>query len=397
MSTLRQMTAVTSMNLSNLPQRFGASLVIVIGIAGVVAVLVSVLAMGVGFARTIAGTGRADRAIVFSTGAFTEAVSSIQRADVANIMGAPGIKHDAVGNPIAAAEVLAQIQVPQRSGSKTINVTLRGVGKSEALLRPEIHLIDGRMFRPGLHELIVGRTAEARYGGLSVGSHLSFQNGDWTVVGVFDSTGASSLDSQVLTDADTLLSAFQRNWFQSITVRLDNPASLDRLKRALAADPTLRVTVNRESDYFAAQARGLNTVLKIVGYFIGGMMAVGAVFGALNTLYAAVSARGMEIATLRAIGFGAAAVVTSVLVEALLLAVTGALLGAFCAWLFFDGHVTSMSMGGLQTQMSFALTVTPALVVLGIVWACVIGIIGGLFPALRAARLPVASALREAS
>ena len=394
MSVFRQVAAVTGMNLSNLPQRFGASLVIVIGIAGVVAVLISVLAMGVGFARTIAGTGRPDRAIILSTGAFTEAVSSIPREAVANILGAPGIRHDAAGDPIGAAEVLAQIQVPQSSGGKSINVTLRGVGKSEALLRPEIHLVSGRMFRPGLHELIVGANAESRYGGLSVGSHLSFQSGDWTVVGVFDSTGASSLDSQLLTDDETLLAAFQRDEFQSITVRLDSPASLARLKRALAADPTLHVTVNRESDYFAAQSRGLNTVLKVIGYFIGGMMAVGALFGALNTLYAAVRARALEIATLRAIGFGAAAVVISVLVEALLLAVTGALLGAFCAWLFFDGHVTSMMMSGLQAPMSFALAVTPALVVLGIIWACVIGLIGGLFPAIRAARLPVAAALR---
>ncbi|MGH8205780.1 MAG: ABC transporter permease [Steroidobacteraceae bacterium] len=388
------MTAVTGMNLANLSQRVGASLVIVIGIAGVVAVLVSVLAMGTGFARTIAGTGHPDRAIILSTGAFTEAVSSIPRDAVANIMGAPGIRHDASGNPIAAAEVLAQIQVPQRNGGKAINVTLRGVGKSEALLRPEVHLIEGRMFRPGLHELIVGHNAETRYDGLGVGSHLAFQNGDWTVVGVFDSTGPSSLDSQVLTDAETLLSAYQRNWFQSITVQLDNPAALDKLKLSLDTDSTLHVTVARESDYFAAQSRGLHTVLKVIGYFIGGMMAVGAVFGALNTLYAAVSARSLEIATLRAIGFGATAVVTSVLVEALLLAVSGALLGALCAWLFFNGHVTSMMMSGLQTPMTFALAVTPGLVVLGIVWACVIGFIGGMFPALRAARLPVAAALR---
>ncbi|HEY1588554.1 MAG TPA: ABC transporter permease [Rhodanobacter sp.] len=394
MSIFRQMAAVTAMNLANLSQRFGASLVIVIGIAGVVAVLVSVLAMATGFARTIAGTGRSDRAIILSTGAFTEAVSSIPRDAVPNIESAPGIRHDAAGSPIAAAEVLAQIQVPQRQGGKAINVTLRGVGKSEALLRPEIHLVEGRMFRAGLHELIVGRTAETRYGGLSVGSHLAFQNGDWTVVGAFDSTGANSLDSQLLTDAETLLSAYQRSVFQSITVQLDSPATLDKLKLFLDTDPTLHVTVSRESDYFAAQSRGLSTVLRVIGYFIGGMMAVGAIFGALNTLYAAVSARSLEIATLRAIGFGAAAVVTSVLIEALALAVSGAVLGAACAWLFFNGHVTSLMVSGLQTPMSFSLAVTPGLIVLGIVWACIIGIIGGLFPALRAARLPVAHALR---
>ncbi len=392
MSVFRQLSAVVGMNLRNLPQRTGASLVIVIGIAGVVAVLVSVLAMAVSFSQTIAGAGSPDRALILSGGALQEAMSSIPRDSVANILDAPGIARDREGRPIAAAEALAQVQVEPKSGGKLINVALRGVASVEPELRPELHLVEGRMFRPGLHELLVGRSLEERYG-LGLGSHLEFQSGDWTVVGIFASSRPSTFDSQVLTDAQTLLAAYQRDWFQSITVRLAGPGSLDQLKRALAADPTLHVNAYLESAFAAAQSQALNTVLKWIGYFIGGMMAAGALFGALNSLYASVSSRSVEIATLRAIGFGAGSVVVSVLAEALLLAVGGGLLGALCAWIFFNGHVSSMELSGLQPPIAFAMSVRPDLLTLGIVWACVIGLAGGLLPAIRAARLPVARAL----
>lgn len=392
MSVFRQISAVVGMNLRNLPQRAGASLVIVIGIAGVVAVLLSVLAMAVGFSRTIAGAGSPDRALVLSSGAIQEAMSSIPREAVPNITSAPGIAKDAAGRPIVDAESVAQIQVQQGPHGKAINVALRGVGSEESELHPEIHLVAGRMYRPGLHELVVGRNVEARYG-LGIGSHLSFQNGDWVVVGVFASDEPNLLDSEILTDTQTLLSAYQRDWFQSVTVRLAGPGSFDQLKQALKADPTLHVDVYLESVFAAAQSRVLNLILKGIGYFIGGMMAAGALFGALNSLYAAVSARSIEIATLRAIGFGAGSVVTSVLAEALLLSVGGALIGALCAWALFDGHISSMEINGLQAPIAYTMAVTPALVVLGIVWACVIGLIGGLFPAIRAARLPIARAL----
>ena len=207
--------------------------------------------------------------------------------------------------------------------------------------------------------------------------------------------GASSMNSGAMADAETLMTAFRRNWFNSVTARLDSPGSLDQLKGALAADLALHVTVDRESTYLAAQSRSLNIVLTFIGYVVGGMMAVGAVFCALNTMYAAVSARAREIATLRAVGFGAAAVAISVMVEALLLALLGALIGSLIAWLLFDGHLTSMAAGGGGTQLAFALSVTPGLVVLGIIWACGIGFIGGLFPAVRAARMSVATALNS--
>lgn len=395
MRALRQFSAVTELNLRALPQRLGASLVVVLGIAGVVGVLVSVLAMAVGFQRAAAGTGSPDRAIVISSGALSEMMSSVPRDAVPNLLGLPGVARDAQGRPVGEAEVLAQIQVPRRGSGTRMNLTLRGTGAIAADLRPEIRLIAGRMFQPGVHELIVGRNAEQQYAGLELGNRLSFQNGEWTVVGIFATAHPSLLDSELLADAPTLLSAYQRNWFQSVTLRLASADSLARIQAAVAADPTLRVDVHRESEYAATQSRFLSRLLSVIAYFIGGMMAAGALFGALNTLYAAVSARSLEIATLRGIGFGATSVVVSVLVEALLLALAGALLGAGCAWLIFNGHVTSMFGAGLATQMAFTMAVTPGLIALGVVWGCIIGLAGGLPPALRAARLTVADALRS--
>lgn len=393
MSALRQIGAVVGMNLRNLPQRIGSSLVIVLGIAGVVAVLVSVLSMAVGFSRTISGAGSPDRALILSGGSVAESMSSIPADAIPNILEAPGIAKDATGRPIASAEVVAQVQVAQGSSDRPINVALRGVGSEQALLRPEIHLVAGRMYRPGLHEVIVGRSVQTRYPQLAIGSHVSFQNGDWVVVGIFASAQPNLLDSEIQTDARTLLSALQRNWYESVTVRLAGPGAFQRMRTALAADPTLHVTALLESTYRVAQSRVLYAILKAIAYFIGGMMAAGALFGALNSLYAAVSARSLEIATLRAIGFGSGGVVISVLAEALLLSLLGACFGALCAWALFNGHVSSMMLTGLQPPISYAMAVTPGLIVLGIIWACIIGLIGGLFPALRAARTPVAHAL----
>ena len=397
MKALRQIVAVSSINLRNLPKRATASSVIVGSTAGVVAVLISVLAMAVGFARTMAGTGRADRAIIVSAGAQDEATSSIPREEVTRILAAPGIRHTASGEPIADAELLVQFQVPRKTDHKPVNVALRGVGKSARALRPEVRLIKGRMFRPGLHEVIVGRNAEAQYGDLSTGSHVRFAGGEWRVIGVFASLGASSLDSGALGDAETVMTAFHHNWFNSVTALLDSPGSLGQLQSALAADPTLHVQVHRESEYFASQSRPLNVLLEFVGYFVGSMMAVGAVFGALNAMYSAVSSRAREIATLRAMGFGGGAVMISVLVEALMLAFAGAIIGSLLAWLLFNGHVTSISPNSIGTQTAFALAVTPGLVGLGIVWAFVIGGVGGFLPALRAAHLPVAQVLVRAA
>lgn len=384
---LRQIFAVLQMNILSLPRRLGGSLVIILGIAGVVGVLISVLALATGFQRATASTGSPERAIIMSAGALGEALSSIQTDAVPNIISAPGIAKDSQGRSVADPEVLAQLQVVSRGSNREVNVTLRGVGVTAFELRPELHLVAGRMFRAGLHELIVGHNAQEEYAGLDIGSHISFQNGDWVVVGTFASTRPSMLEAELLADGATLLSAYQRNWYQSVTVGLSNPAALKRLQDAIKADSTLKVDVQRESDYTAAQSQTLTTVLDVIGYFVGGVMAVGAVFGALNTLYAAVSVRSREIAQLRAIGFGGTPVVISVISEALLLSLAGALTGALIAWLLFNGHVTSM-LGS-----AFSMRVTPALVGFGVIWGLGIGMLGGLFPAIRAGRLPIARAL----
>lgn len=366
---------------------------VVAGTAGVVAVLISVLAMGVGFARTVEGTGRTDRAIIVSAGAASEGMSSIPREEVTRIVTASGIRHTSSGDPIADAELLVQFSVARKANGKPVSVALLGVGKWVSALRPEIHLIKGRMFRPGLNEIIVGRAAEAQYAGLNIGSQVPFPRGNLRVVGIFETVGTSALDSDTIGDAESLMTAYRHNWFNSVTVLLESPSSLGRLKRALATDVSLHVEVRRESEYFASQLHGLNAVLAFIGYFVGGMMAVGAIFNALNTMYAAVSSRSREIATLRAVGFGGGAVVISVLMEAVMLAFAGATVGSLLAWLLFDGHVTSIAGGDGGTQLAFALVVTPGLVALGIAWAIVIGCVGGIFPALRAARMPVAQVL----
>jgi putative ABC transport system permease protein len=394
MSSLRQIWVVVEMNLRNLPHRVGASLVVVFGVASSAGVLISVLALGESYARTTAGGGSPARALILASEASGETMSIIPRDAVPAIVSAPGIAKDSKGRPNAQPEVLAQIQVAQRSSRGFINLRLRGTGTGVFELRPEIHLIAGRMFQPGLHELIVGRNAQLRYAGLGIGDRLSFQHGDWVIVGAFASAQPSLTESELFTDATTLLSVYQGSWVQSITARLEEPQSLTTLKHAIAADPTLHVDVQRESDYAGKRSTGLKVVLDSLAVLIGGTLAVGALFGALNSLYTAVSARSLEIAQLRSIGFGAAPVVMSVLCEALLLALAGALAGAAIAWLFFSGRLTSMvSINGEMSQAAFTVEVTPALIALGVLWGCLIGLAGGLLPAIRAARLPVARAL----
>jgi putative ABC transport system permease protein len=392
MSMLTQIRAVTWMNLTSIPQRLGTSSVIVVGIAGVVAVLISVLAMATGFNRTIIATGRDDRAIVLRGGSDSELASTLSREATLTIMDAPGIRKDSTGKPIASAEAVVIVDMPKKSNDSGANVTIRGVGAQAMALRPEIKLTAGRMFQRGLRELIVGLGAQAQFKGLDVGSHIALRGSDWTIVGAFASNGDSH-ESELLADGETVLSSYRRNLYQSVVVLLDSKESFAAFKNSLTTNPQLSVDVMREHDYYAHQSQRMSNVLSFIAYVVGGIMAVGALFGALNTMYSAVSVRSREIATLRAIGFGASAVVLSVLIEAMLLSVIGALIGAGLAWIFFNGNVVS-TLGSNFTQVVFRLAVSPSLVVLGIIWACVIGLVGGLFPAIRAARLPVATALR---
>ena len=388
----RQIGAVTLLNLRSIPTRLGTSLVIVVGIGGVVAVLISVLAMATGFRETVAGTGRQDRAIILRGGSNSELASSLARDATLTIMDGPGVKKDEAGRPIGSAEAVVIVELPKKGDTTGANVTLRGVGPQNPALRPEIKLMEGRMFKPALHELIAGKSAQLQFQGLDLGGHITIRNTDWTVVGIFESHGDSH-ESELMADADTVLSTYQRNLFQSVTVLLDSPETFTGFKDSLTTNPALSVDVKREPEYYAAQSKQLSTVLTVIGYLVGGIMAVGAVFGALNTMYSAISARMVEIATLRAIGFGALPVVISVFAEAVLLAFAGGVIGALLAWLFFNGNSVS-TLGGNFTQIVFPLKVSTGLLVLGIIWAVAIGVVGGLFPAIRAARLPIATALR---
>jgi len=383
--------AITVLNLAAIPRRMGSSLVIVIGIAGVVGVLISVLAMAQGFLDTMSHSGRPDRAVVLRGGSQSELASTLSRDQTVAIADGPGVKTDEGGHAIQSAEMVAVVTLPLKASGTDANVTLRGIGPQALELRPEMKLIAGRMFQPGLRELIVGRAAQGQFKGLDLGSKIAFRDNDWTVVGVFDT--ADSHGSEVMGDIDTVLAAYRRNLFQSVTVMLQSPEAFEGFKSALTADPRLAVEVLSEPDYYARLSKQLGTLLKFIGYVVGGIMAVGALFGALNTMYSAVSARTVEIATLRAIGFGALPILVSVFVEALLLSLVGAGIGAFLAWLFFNGDAVN-SLSGNFTQVVFRLDVTWPLVGLGIAWAAVIGLIGGLFPALRAARRPVVDALR---
>lgn len=391
---MRQIIAVTAATLRNVPNRLGSSIVVVIGITGVVAVLLSVLALANGFRNTIENTSSADRAIVLSRGAESEAGSNIARAWVTLIADAPGIaRRD--GSALASAETLVTAPIARKSDGLDAYVTLRGVGPNGLAVRPEIKLIAGRTFQPAVHELIVGKAAHSRFAGLELGNRISLQGGDWTVVGIFES-GGNAHESSLLADSETVVSAYRMQTFQSVSVKLESPEKFAAFKDALTKNPTLDVDVWRESEYVAKVSRPLHHMLNFVAFFIGGIMAVGALFGALNTMYSAVSSRSSEIATLRAMGFNRSTVVISILVEALSLCAIGATLGALIAFEFFNGHAVS-TIGGMAngSQLVYELKITPATVALAVGVALSLGLLGGLFPAIRAIRMPIPSALRE--
>jgi putative ABC transport system permease protein len=390
----KQLWAVSVMSLQTLPQRVGASSVIVIGIAGVVAVLISVLAMGVGFRHTLADSGRADRAIILRGGSDAELNSNLTRSDVDTIGNAPGIAKDSAGKAALSNELVTVVNVPKIDTGTDANITLRGVGLTLAEVRPELTIVEGRMFRPAVRELIAGVGAAKQFRGLTPGKVLHFRNADWTVTGLFTSNGDVH-ESELIADVDTVGSSISRSGYSSAIALLTNPSAFAEFKDALTTNPELKVDVQREPDYYAAQSQALTKAINVVGNTVAVIMAIGAMFGALNSMYSAVAARGMEIATLRAIGFSAFPVLLSVMFEAILLSLLGGIIGASLAWILFNGHSVS-TLGGAFAQVVFKLTVTRALIVTGIIWACIIGILGGLFPALRAARLSVAEALRAA-
>ncbi|GLQ87923.1 ABC transporter permease [Dyella flagellata] len=393
MISFRQIFAMVEMNLSTLPQRLGGCSVLIIGNAGVVAVLISVLAMAVGFTRTVNQTGRPDRVIVLRGGSNSELTSVLSRDAALTIDDAPGVKHDAKGDSIASSESVMVVPVNLPGNNKRISMTVRGVSRNAAMLRPEIHITEGRMFTPGMRELIAGRTIQKQFPGLKVGNRVTIGNGEWQIVGAFDS-GGDSHESEVLGDVESVLDALRRKSFTSVTVMLESPGALGAFKSALMSDPTLSVEVVRESDYYAQLSGNLSHLLIVVGLLVGVIMSIGAIFGALNTMYTTVSSRRVEVATLRAMGFDSTNVIISFAVEGIILALFGGLLGALLACLVFNGNAVN-TLAGDHTPVVFKLIVTPALVALGLAIAVVIGLVGGLIPAIRSARLPVVAALRQ--
>ena len=391
MRNLRQIFEIVLLNLRSIPQRLGASLVIVIGIGGVVGVLVAMLSMAQGLSKTLNATGSPERVVVLRGGANAEISSFLDRASNTLIRQDPAVARLADTLPAASGELIIVTEVPrvgQRSGA---NVSLRGVEPSGFVLRPELRIVEGRRFKPGLRELIVGAGAKRQFSGLAVGQTLRLRGSSWTIVGVFETGDAH--ESELWADTETAQSAFGRGGYSSVLLRLGDVAAFDALKERLTSNPQLNVDVFREPDYFGAQSAGLIRQIGFITNIVAVIMGLGALFGALNTMYAAVSSRTAEIGTLRALGFGRAPVVASVMAEAMALSLAGGLLGAGVAYLLFNGYSVS-TLGSGFTQVAFNFAVTPALLFQGLSWALAIGFIGGLMPAVRAARLPVTTALR---
>ncbi|MET0850053.1 MAG: ABC transporter permease, partial [Candidatus Rokuibacteriota bacterium] len=392
---MRQVVRITMINLLTVPRRAGTSLVVVVGIAGVVGVLVSVLAMSEGFRHTLASTGRPERVIMLRAGSDAELSSGVAREQATLLAALPPVGRDARGRPLASAELVVMVDLPRKGESHPNNVPFRGVQPAAFDIRDEVRVVEGRRFAGGLREVIVGRKAAAQFEGLVVGSRIAFRDSDWTVVGTFQSAGDVH-ESEIWADAEVAMSAFRRTGFQSVTATLadPSPAGLAELAEAIRRDRRLSITPVREPEYYARQAKVLSTLIDVLGYTVAAFMAVGATFGALNCMYSAVASRQVEIATLRAIGFGGVSVVVSVMVEAMVLATVGGAVGGALAWVYCDGASVSTLNFNTFSQVAFDFRVTPGLLARGLGWALLIGAAGGLLPAIRAARAPVTVALR---
>jgi putative ABC transport system permease protein len=390
---LRQAFAITSLSVRSIPERWAPSLVIVIGLAGVVAVFTALLAMAAGFESTLKATGRHDAAIILRGGSDAELNSAFDRDSTDLIKQEPGIRPGPDGKPLASAELMVIAELVRKDDVKSgANITLRGVEPDAFVLRPQVRIIAGRNFTPGLRELIVGRGVLAQFQGANLGQTVRMRGSQWQVVGEFES--GDSHDSEMWADINVARSTFGRIGSSSVLAALDGPDGFARLNAAIAAEPRLSMDVVREDDYFSGQTKQFRATIGVLAGVVTVIMGLGAVFAALNSMYAAVAARGKEIATLRALGFGGSPVVVSVMIEALLLAFGGAVLGALIAYLLFN-NLSVATLGQNFTQVVFSFKVTPQLVVRGLVIALFIGMLGGLLPALRAARLPVTTSLRE--
>lgn len=381
-------------NLRSVRQRWTSTIVAVLGIAGTVGVFIAMLSLARGFKATLVSSGSADNAIIRRAGATSEMDSGVYLDQVHVIEDAPGVARSSSG-PMVSSEVVVVAPLPMKSTGTDANVQVRGVSPKALEVRKNIKIVQGRFFQPGLAELVVGRNAVNAYEGLSLGSTIEFGGGKWTVVGVFDA-GGSAFDSEVWADSEVLKQVYKRpeNLFQSVTVHLDSPGALTPFKDALTSDPRLSLDIMREIEYYDKESRLLTTLIVVLGSMVAAVMGIGAVFGALNTMYSAVSERAREIATMRAIGFGAGAVVISFIIEALIISFLGGVIGSL-AVLPLNGLTTGAMNWQTFSHLSFAFKITPVLLALGIAFALVMGIIGGIPPAIRAARRPIAVALRE--
>ena len=391
----RQAASVTGVGVSTLGQRLGASSVVVIGIAGVVGVLVALLAMAEGYRHTVSSSGDEQTAIVLRGGSSAELMSVMTRDAITTIERAPEIARDADGRPLASPELVVAANLPRRdNAAEDGSVQLRGVGDMAWAVRPNVQLVEGRRFEPGKRELVVGKGARRQFAGLEPGAELRLGNQPWTVVGVFES--GDGMESEIWADAEVVATTYRRGSSRaSVFARLTSPSAFNAFKATLDADPRLQVEAQTTLAYFQGQSAGVSKVLRIIGIVVGSIMAIGAVFGALNTMFATVASRAREIATLRAIGFRGIPVVVAVMLETMLLAALGGVLGGLLAWLVFNGYTASTLAGGVA-QLSFEFKVSPELLWQGLKWALAIGFVGGLFPALRAATMPVTDALRAA-
>jgi putative ABC transport system permease protein len=391
---IAQTIAVTSLSIRTIPQRLGSSVVAIVGIAGVVITFIAVLSIAEGFRAAMTAAGSPSRVLIMRSGADSEMTSGVSGVDVEVIKQAPGILRD--GNrPIASAELFVIVDLNKRSTGTPANVPLRGIEPVAMQLRDEVKVIDGRMFRFGTNEAIVGRAANRQFSGVDLGSELKSGQLTLTIVGTFAAQG-SVAETEIWCDSHLLQAAYRRgNSYQSVLAKLDSPASFDTLKNWLTTNPQLNVQVRRESEYYAAQSTTMTSLIRGVGYGIATLMGIGAVFGAILTMYTAVASRTREIATLRALGFNTTSVLVSVLAESLALAALGGLAGGMLAYLGFNGYQTSTMNFQTFSQVAFAFAVTPPLLIQGLSYALVMGLIGGLWPAIRAARLPIPSALRE--
>jgi putative ABC transport system permease protein len=395
MKAAAQLLELTGLSLRSMPRRLGNALVVVVSMAGVVAVLLAVLAMYANFRQTLQADGRADRALVMSRTATAEDDSSLSLEDIAAITNAPGIRHDRNDRPLVSPEIILAAPVARKRDRSDVNITLRGVGEQYFVIRPELKLTAGRMYRNGTQELVVGNAARQQFVGLGLGDRVRLQGGDWTIVGVY-AGDAGARESEVVGDLKTIMSAYKLDGANSLTVLLDGPRALGQMKDALQAQATLHLQVLTEPDYLATAAGPTNRLLRLVAYAVGSIMALGAFFAALNSTHSAVAARTVEVATLRAIGFVGAAVAASILLEALLLSLAGAAIGALLAYTAFNGTVISTLGGAVwDAQLVYALIITPPLIGLAVLIAGTVGMLGGLIPALGAARANVADALHE--